>query len=229
MSSLDHSYTKNVSAQEIRNEDPSSNKSKIFIQDKHPKNRKYLRFEIVTVSGECCWTFWKNKRRGANFSKSTPGTYTNNWPIKKIEVSNSCEIKEKTPCSGKDCDQPNKTDTKTSSNDNHLNSSTTKAIADDNLGPKPELITEPNALMNEIENRTTKTNKDYAKSGKSDATRSTIEYDLPKLKSTSAEVQIETLNSRQHSEPNNANEKTKLGAYILTISILSAFNLMLNM
>ena len=103
-------YPRNLTAQMIRNETTALKIKRIFIHDKHPKNRKYLKFEVVEVLGECCWTFWNT--RGASFSSPIPGTYTNNWPIRKLEVRNSCEIREKTPCSGRGCDQTNKSDAK---------------------------------------------------------------------------------------------------------------------
>ena len=99
--------------------------------------------------------------KGASFSSPTLGTYTNSWLIRKIDVRNSCEIKEKTPCTGRDCDKANKSDTTLSYNAEHLDSSSkeilraTKTKVDYNFATNPNSITNAKTTINKYENKDT--------------------------------------------------------------------------
>jgi len=222
-------YPRNLTAQMIRNETSALKIKRLLILDKHPTNKKYLKFKAVKVFGECCWTFWN--RRGASFSSSIPGTYTNDWPVRKLEVRNSCEINEKNPCAGRDCDETNKRDTTLFPNADHSDSSSTeirsatKTKVDYNLATNPNSITNAKNTINKYENKDTIATEDYETSQTGGATYNKVSRHLSKPKQSTGKIDNNPLNLIQNSESKNYSEHIRLWPYTLIIILVPTFNL----
>ena len=83
LSSAYHKYAITVDAEKMRKK-----KRKVKpIKGRDPKNRKWLRFEIVTFSGSCDWTVHE-KRTGGGRNKRMPGAETIQlvWPVRKVKL-----------------------------------------------------------------------------------------------------------------------------------------------
>ena len=88
MFSLEHDYTAVISYSDIVKEKMKKRIIKLRNPDDSDKKRKFLKFDIVKVTGSCCWRL-KDRYRGQNnppFDMSHPGEYQPGWPIRSVQL-----------------------------------------------------------------------------------------------------------------------------------------------
>ena len=85
LSSAYHTYNVTINAEYMRKK--KRNKNIQRIKARNPVNRsKWLRFEIVTLSGSCEWTVHEKKTGGRNERMARAGIILPGWPVRKIKL-----------------------------------------------------------------------------------------------------------------------------------------------
>ena len=58
------------------------------IRKRHPDNKKkWLKFERVTLTGNCCWNGWDRARAGQPFEMTIPETQQPGWTIRAVQLT----------------------------------------------------------------------------------------------------------------------------------------------
>ena len=220
-----HHHPKNITAEEIRNQESAVKKSVMKIKERNPVNNKILSFKSVVVYGECCWIFWKKKNGGPNFTALSPKNYDSDWSIKKVGVNN-CDadpriiLKEETHCIAIGCGKRNNVNPGAYIYDNDIKSSSeppnksiypTKDTEGTYTTINSQSVTENFARINKLE------------------TESIISNLSLVSHSTNKDTTIyETMaNSSKHLETQSDCTKSKSNPYIHIITFIWVFSLML--
>jgi len=61
------------------------------VRVRNPKNeKKWLKFERVTLIGNCCWNVWNKVRGGEPFQMTIPETKLPGWAIISVQLVEDC-------------------------------------------------------------------------------------------------------------------------------------------
>ena len=67
-------------------------RKKQSIKIRHPLTGKFIKFEIATLDGSCCWKLWDNYRGGQPFRISRAENYQPGWTIRAVELVEDCNF-----------------------------------------------------------------------------------------------------------------------------------------
>ena len=88
MHSSEHTYTRTISSKKLE----ANGIKKRRIRSNHPETKELLKFEIVTVTGTCCWKGWNAYVGGQSTSMGSVGTWETGWPVRSVELFGSCDL-----------------------------------------------------------------------------------------------------------------------------------------
>ena len=70
-------------------------------RQRHPEiKKKWLSFELVTLTGNCCWNVWSRTRAGQPFEMTIPETQRPGWTIRAVQLIENCSSNTNSTLSG---------------------------------------------------------------------------------------------------------------------------------
>ena len=68
---------------------------RVKVKPKDPKTNENLKlkFEVITMTGRCCWKVWDSYLGGNTFDIEIPGQHRPGWWIRAIQLVANCDYK----------------------------------------------------------------------------------------------------------------------------------------